>query len=91
MKKIVIVLFIITLLVIFSTSEEKVIIPDNAIRFRIIANSNNLSDQEEKIRIKNELEPVISDILNKSNNIEESRLNIKSNIKNINNIIYNLY
>ena len=88
MKKIVIVLFIITLLVIFSTSEEKVIIPDNAIRFRIIANSNNLSDQEEKIRIKNELEPVISDILNKSNNIEESRLNIKSNIKNINNIIY---
>ena len=69
MKKIVIVLFIITLLVIFSTSEEKVIIPDNAIRFRIIANSNNLSDQEEKIRIKNELEPVISDILNKSNNI----------------------
>ena len=97
MKKIVIVLFIITLLVIFSTSEEKVIIPDNAIRFRIIANSNNLSDQEEKIRImlqegvpqiKIELEPVISDILNKSNNIEESRLNIKSNIKNINNIIY---
>ena len=87
MKKIVIVLFIITLLVIFSTSEEKVIIPDNAIRFRIIANSNNLSDQEEKIRIKNELEPVISDILNKSNNIEESRLNIKSNLQNINNII----
>ena len=43
--------------------------------------------QMAKIRIKNELEPVISDILNKSNNIEESRLNIKSNLQNINNII----
>lgn len=87
MKKIIIVLFIITLLVIFSTSEEKVIIPDNAIRFRIIANSNNINDQAEKIKIKNELEPVINNILTNSNSIEESRQNIKNNLSSINDII----
>lgn len=87
MKKIIIVLFILTIAFLLNKDDKNVIIPDNAIRFRIIANSNNINDQAEKIKIKNELEPVINNILTNSNNIEESRQNIKNNLSNINNII----
>ena len=87
MKKIIIIIFVITIILIFSTDNNKIIIPENAIRFRIIANSNNIHDQEEKIKIKQELEPILNNILTNSNNIDESRKNIKNNISNINEIV----
>ena len=67
MKKVMISLFIVTILVLVNKNDTKVLIPDNAIRFRIIANSNSIEDQKEKIEIRNELEPIIADILTNSN------------------------
>ena len=52
MKKVIISLFIVTILVLVNKNDTKVLIPDNAIRFRIIANSNSIEDQKEKIEIR---------------------------------------
>lgn len=89
MKKIVIALFIVMVLLLLNSKETEVLIPSESIRFRIIASSNELSDQETKLKIKNELEPVLSDILSTSNSIEESRQAINKNMYNIKSIINN--
>lgn len=63
--------------------------PKESIRFRIIANSNNINDQLTKQQIKKELiTNYIPNILN-STNIEESRKNIKEELKNIDNYLKN--
>ena len=87
MKKIIIALFLITVIVLVNKSETKVLIPDNAIRFRIIANSNKLEDQTQKLEIKEELEPVIANILSTSNSIDETRKEIKNNMYEVKDIL----
>ena len=79
MKKIIIILFVFSLIYIFS-NKDNIIIPSDAVRFRIIANSNSLEDQAIKKEIKNDL------INNIFPNIK-SKDNIKENMDNINNII----
>ena len=87
MKKIIISLFIVTILLLANKNNTKVLIPDNAIRFRIIANSNSIENQKEKIEIRNELEPIIADILNNSDSKEETKNEIDLNMNEINNVI----
>lgn len=88
-KKIIIALFIVTVLVLTNKGETKVLIPKDAIRFRIIANSNSLEDQTTKLEIKEELEPVITNILSTSNSLEETRKEIKNNLYEVKNILNN--
>lgn len=81
MKKIIIVLLILTLAFIATNYENKeVIIPKDSIRFRVIASSDSETDQENKKIIANNLKEDITNTLKDSNNIEESRLALKSNI-----------
>ncbi len=54
MKKIIIVGFIVTMLLMIN-DQESIVIPQDAIRFRIIANSNNIEDQLTKMNIKKEV------------------------------------
>lgn len=54
MKKIIIILFIISSIYLINNKDE-VIIPNNSIRFRIIANSNSIEDQNLKNTIKEDL------------------------------------
>ncbi len=82
MKKIVILIAIIALTYIFVNKEDYYVIPKEAIRFRIVANSNSVYDQYIKHKVKDSLEEDFSKTLSTSNNINESRINI---IKNINN------
>ena len=56
MKKLIIILFLISLSAIFINQDESIIIPNQAIRFRVIANSNSLEDQTEKMIIKDQVE-----------------------------------
>ncbi|MBE6148789.1 MAG: stage II sporulation protein R [Firmicutes bacterium] len=86
MKKIIVFLFVITVIFI-SSSEENIIIPRDSLRFRIIANSNSYQDQLLKMEIRTELLPILSDISNNSSTIEEARKNVKNNINNIQNRI----
>lgn len=52
MKKMIIILFFISCLCLFFKEDDEIIIPDQAIRFRVIANSNSLEDQTKKMLLK---------------------------------------
>lgn len=88
MKQVIIALFILTILFI-NTNEEEYIIPKEAIRFRVIANSNTFEDQATKVEIKNNVENIVeSDLLNVTNrNAAEETL--KSSLPEIKNMINN--
>ena len=88
MKKVLVFLFCISIILIISCNKhEKIIIPKEAIRYRIIANSNSFEDQEQKMFVNTLIEPVIADVLDKSNTINESRENILNNISKMENIL----
>lgn len=87
MKKIIIVLFIITVCSLMINDEKQVVIPNTAIRFRIIANSDSVNDQNLKMQVKEELEPTIIKTLANSNTLEEARKNIKTSIPEVENTI----
>ena len=88
LKKIIIALFLVTVLFCLSTETSgEVLIPNNAIRFRIIANSNSLEDQETKMQIREQIEPVFAEILGKSNSKEETKELINQNMAKFESII----
>ena len=49
-------MFLVSLGIILVNKDEEIIIPNEAIRFRVIANSNSVSDQALKMNIKEEVE-----------------------------------
>lgn len=78
MKKIIIVLFLITIGYVAINKDNEIIFPDQMIRFRIIANSNTLDDQLIKAEIKQDMEAtVISKINYSSFNKTENDINDK--------------
>ena len=88
MKKTIIILSVIVIILcIFKT--EEVIIPNESIRFRVVANSNTIKDQQIKKVIVESLNSEINTISNKSNTIEEARTNIIEDIPTIQNNINN--
>ena len=66
--------------------DAEVIIPDGAIRVRVIANSNSLYDQSIKMKVKDYIEKNISTLLLSVTDIDEARDIINSNISSFNGI-----
>lgn len=93
MKKTIFILITIFLIyyIIGVASEEIIKIPDEAIRFRVIANSNNAQDQDVKYKVKDEVESYMAAILQNVDNIDESRAIISTNLDNINNKVTNVF
>ena len=87
MKKIIIVLVVLLGIMIFNKQSQEVLIPKEAIRFRIIANSDNKKDQEAKLIVRDKIEKQITTDLTKSTNREEARKTLKKNINNYENIV----
>lgn len=87
MKKIIIVLFFVSLALIFHTNEEEILIPGEAIRFRVIANSNTLEDQQEKIVIKNQVEKEVYELIEDARNASDVRNIIQDNLDVIEEIV----
>lgn len=87
MKKIIIGLFLIMVTAVFINEKENLLIPDNAIRFRIIANSDSNEDQNLKLEIKNEVEKELYEIVSEAKNIEEARKIISNNLDQVDNIL----
>lgn len=78
MKKIIILLSIISIIFIITNKEsEYVIIPKDSIRFRIIPNSNTVNDLYMKELVKEEITSIINEI-ETSKNITETREKIMS-------------
>ena len=74
MKKILLVLSIISLLYIgLNFKEEENIIPDEAIRFRVVANSNTVYDQNIKMQVRNTIQNKLFSLINESKSLNETR------------------
>lgn len=93
MKKTIFILITIFLIyyIIGVASEEIIKIPDEAIRFRVIANSNSTQDQDVKYKVKDEVESYMASILQNVDNIDESRTIISTNLDNISNKVTNVF
>lgn len=80
MKKIITIIVLIILMVVTMSKEEEIIIPKDAIRFRVIANSNDIKDQQEKKKIAKKLGNNITELLKNQNSLQETRTTLKKNI-----------
>ena len=85
MKKTVLLLFVISFIII--NKKDKYIIPSDAIRFRIVANSNSIEDQTKKSILKVEIENKLKELLQYSKSKDDSKNIIISNLDNIKNIV----
>lgn len=86
MKKYLVIIAIIISVLCFSKSDE-IIIPNESIRFRIIANSNSLKDQTLKKKIVSSLKDELTTTTIKTTNLENARKEIKDKIPTIENTI----
>ena len=92
MKKILIVLVVLTMFLIYNEVKEKpIIIPDTAIRLRVIPNSNTSLDQNMKNQVKKYLEQDTYKKLENINNINDARKIINNNLDNIDKSINNIF
>lgn len=84
MKKIILLLTIIVSIFIYKeTKNNEVIIPDSAIRLRVIPNSNSALDQNMKLKVKDYLENNTYSLLKDTKDIDTAREIIKDNIDDI--------
>ena len=80
MKKIIVILFILIVVLVGINESKHILIPDNAIRFRIIANSDTKEDQELKLTIKNDVEKELYNLIGNAKNVDEARNIITNNL-----------
>ncbi len=92
MKKIIYIMLIIIIGMLWITKGKNGILPEESIRFRIIASSNSNIDQGTKMLIKKDLEKNVFQLIEESKSIEETRKIIKEKEKVIKNTIdkYNI-
>ena len=84
MKKIIYLIIPIILYVVIGYKfEEKNIIPKEAIRIRILANSNLEKDQKLKMNVKENLEPYLYNILKNDYSVNDAKQTIMNNMDNI--------
>ncbi len=93
MKKIILItLAIISIYMISNTVKaEEIIIPDTAIRLRVIPNSNNALDQSMKQKVRTYLEDNLYTKFINTNSIEEARTIINKQIPQIESDIKNIF
>ena len=83
-KLILIILTIVTIYVVYNNVKaEEIVIPNTAIRLRVIPNSNNLLDQEMKTKVKEYLETNLYKDFANVDDIDEARTIINNNIPKI--------
>ncbi len=89
MKKFIILIVIILSFAIISknVNANTILIPDEAIRLRVIANSDSTYDQQVKLDVSFEVQNEIYNLLKDKNNINDARTTIKNNIPKIENAV----
>lgn len=90
MKKIYLVLLILTVMFVISNNnnkDKKVIIPKESIRFRVIANSDSSIDQQNKKIVASNLEKDVMSVLKNTNNLKDARKTLKNNTNHFRNNI----
>ena len=81
MKKIIfVIIFIFIFLISGNIGEAKVIIPDEAIRLRVIPNSDSEYDQQIKTKVKNKVQSDVLTLLKDTSDIKTARKIIDDNL-----------
>ncbi|MGN1312398.1 MAG: stage II sporulation protein R [Bacilli bacterium] len=92
MKKIIIVLTIITTALIYNAiKDQEIIIPDTSIRLRVIPNSNSILDQNMKNKVKKYLEKNTYTLLENVNDISTARKIINDNVSDLDTAISDIF
>ena len=86
MKKILIILSILLIIFLLIDNENMLVVPDEAIRFRVVSNSNSKEDIEVKEYLTQKIIENNEDLF-KTNSIIEARNKINNSISNINKLI----
>lgn len=77
MKKIILIIItvIVAIMVYINVNADvgEIVIPEAAIRVRVIANSNSIHDQSMKMKVKEKIEQTISPLLIDVDNVEDAR------------------
>lgn len=89
MKKVLIIISIIITILIYNKNLDDITIPNNAIRIRVIANSNNIEDQVLKLKVKEKVESKLYEKLDNTKDINIARNKIKSSLQEIDDIVNN--
>jgi len=82
------IFIVLTVLIICITAKRDTLtIPDEAIRMRVVANSNTLEDQALKLKVYEELESELYAFLKNANNIEQARIELGDNLNKIDKVV----
>lgn len=87
MKKILLLIGAALVLLICNQKEEEIIIPNDAIRFRIIASSNEIADQALKMNIKKEILNEIIPNISTAKTSKEAKQLIEKNKKDLDHLL----
>lgn len=90
MKKIVIIILVIVLGYYLMQTGEATEIPDEAIRLRVIANSDSEYDQEIKMKVSEKLQSRLYNLLKNTKGLQEAESIINKNMNNIESDIKNV-
>ncbi len=95
MKKIIfftiVIVAFIFLYVNVNASVDEIVIPDAAIRVRVIANSNSIHDQNMKMKVKEHIEKNLSTLLLNVENVDMARVIISNEVEKLNASINKLF
>lgn len=82
MKKLLVFIFIFVILAILFKNDysEEILIPNNSIRIRVIANSDSKSDQKIKKNVKESIKAQLSDMLKDAKSIDDVRNILNENL-----------
>ena len=86
-NKLYIVFTVCILYLLLGSNNKEVVIPKDSLRFRIIPNSNEIADQNIKLKVKTNLQKILPNIIDKTSNIVEVEESIKDNMPLIQNNI----
>lgn len=86
-KKILLVIVICFIMINVVNGKEKKTIPEEAIRLRVVANSDSEYDQEIKMKVKEKIQKELSLLLSDVNDIMETRLVIANNFTRLDNLV----
>ena len=87
MKKIGVILVIVFIVFMMISKEEEVMIPKEAIRFRVIANSDSDVDQLTKTLVRNEIQEQLATDMKENKTIKEARKKINDNLTTYSNLV----
>ena len=93
MKKVIFIVLtvIVAIFVYINVNADEIVIPEAAIRVRVIANSNRISDQSMKMMVKEYIENYLYPMLGEATSVEEARGIIQDNLDGLNQGIEDLF